>query len=331
MRYLLFLRRGLVLCLLGTAWLWTVAGAAFCPLLPMALRPVAALLCVIVPVWTWRRSKTQRWRPAGLIIVFMAVAGLLLLTRPQIDRPWEADQQQLPRVEITGQHVLIHHVRDIQKTTDSHVDYYNLAFSLNQLRNVWFGVELLGGSHLVAHTFLAFSIDRDDGREYFNISIEIRREQGETFSLPGGLYRNFELMYVFASERDILIRRAVEEEDQIMLFPVRAKPETVQRLFLDIAARANRLQSEPEFYHTLTNNCTNNIGAHVNRIAAHTLNPLDLRMLFPGLADELLFDQGLLDSDLDLEAARRRFRVDLRIKKNLEREDLSDWIRRFQG
>jgi hypothetical protein len=330
MRYLLILRRVLFLLLLGAAWLWTVAGAAFCPLLPMALRPVAALLCVIVPVWTWRRSKTQRWRPAGLIIVFMAVAGLLLLTRPQIDRPWEADQQQLPRVEITGQHVLIHHVRDIQKTTDSHVDYYNLAFSLNQLSNVWFGVELLGGSHLVAHTFLAFSIDRDHGREYFNISIEIRREQGETFSLPGGLYRNFELMYVFASERDILFRRAMEEDDLIMLFPIRATPEIVQRLFLDIAARANRLQSEPEFYHTLTNNCTNNIGAHVNRIAAHTLNPLDPRMLFPGLADTLLFGQGLLDSDLDLKSARRRFRVDQRIKENFEREDLSDWIRRFQ-
>jgi len=210
------------------------------------------------------------------------------------------------------------------------MDYYNLSFRLNQLRNVWFGVELLGGSRLVAHTFLAFSIDRDDGREYFNISIEIRREQGETFSLPGGLYRNFELMYVFASERDILIRRGMEEEDLIMLFPVRATPEIVQRLFLDIAARANRLQSEPEFYHTVTNNCTNNIGAHVNRIAAHTLNPLDPRMLFPGLADKLLFDQGLLDSDLDLESARRRFRVDQRIKENSEREDLSDWIRRFQ-
>ena len=115
-----------------------------------------------------------------------------------------------------------------------------------------------------------------------------------------------------------------------MSIPVSAPPEMVQRLFLDNAARANQLQGEPEFYHTLTNNCTNNIGAHVNRIAAHTLNPLDPRMVFPGLADRLLFDLGLLDSDLDLESARRRFRVDQRIKENSEREDLSDWIRRFE-
>ena len=79
-------------------------------------------------------------------------------------------------------------------------------------------------------------------------------------------------------------------------------------------------------------NCrpTTSTAAHVNRIAAHTLNPLDPRMLFPGLSDKLLFDLGLLDSDLDLESARRRFRVDQRIKENSEREDLSNWIRRFE-
>ena len=60
------------------------------------------------------------------------------------------------------------------------------------------------------------------------------------------------------------------------------------------------------------------------------MNPLDLRMIFPGLADKLLFDQGLLDSDLDLESARHHFRVDQKIKENHEREDLSDWIRCFE-
>ena len=50
-------------------------------------------------------------------------------------------------------------------------------------------------------------------------------------------------------------------------------------------------------------------------------------MVFPGLADQLLFDLGLLDSNLDLESARRYFRVDQRIKDNQQSVDLSDWIR----
>ena len=326
MRTLLFACRGLVLVLLVTAWLWTVAGAAFCPLLPTALRPVAALLCLVIPVWSWRRAK-RKWRAAGLLASLLAVAGLLLATRPQNDRSWEAEQQRLPRVEVIGHHVMIHDLRDVRRTSDPQVKYYNFFCQLDNIQSVWFGVELLGESRLVAHTFLAFGVETDHGKEYFNVSIEIRREKGEVFNLPGGLYRNFELMYVFASERDILIRRGVEANDVIYLFPVRATPEIVQRLFLDIAARANRLRTEPEFYNTLTNNCTNNIGSHVNRIAPHTLNPLDPRMVFPGLADKLLFDQGLLDSDLDLESARRRFRVDQRIKENPQRADISDWIR----
>ena len=68
----------------------------------------------------------------------------------------------------------------------------------------------------------------------------------------------------------------------------------------------------------------------MNQIAPRTVNPLDPRMVFPGLADRMLFDLGLIDSDLDLESARRHFRVDRRIKENRDRADLSKWIRQFQ-
>jgi len=329
MRALLFARRGLVVMLLGIAWLWTVTGAVFSPLLPTPLAVIAALVCLIVPAWSWRRA-SGRWRAAGLVVPLLGVLVLLLLARPQTERRWESEQQRMPQVEVVGHHVLIKGMRDIRRTSDPQVDYVNYSCRLDQIRSVWFGVERLGGSKLVAHTFLAFGVERGEQREYFNVSIEIRREKGEVFSLPGGLYRNFELMYVFGSEQDVLIRRAIEEKDVIYLFPVRATPGMVQRLFLDIAARANRLRSEPEFYNTLTNNCTNNIAAHVNRIAPRTVNPLDPRMVFPGLADRLLFDLGLLDTDLDLESARRRFRVDQQIKENPDRADLSNWIRQFR-
>jgi len=329
MRALLFVRRGLVVFVLGVAWLWTIAGAAFSPLLPAGVALVAALLCLIVPAWSWRRA-SRKWRVTGLLLPLLGVVILFLLARPQIDRSWEAEQQRMPHVEVTGHHVVIHDLRDVRRTSNPQVDYFNFSCQLDQIRSVWFGMELLGGSHLVAHTFLAFDVRRGDGWEYFNVSIEIRREKGEVFSLPGGLYRNFELMYVFASERDILIRRGLEEDDVIYLFPMRATPEMVQRLFLDIAARANQLRREPEFYNTLTNNCTNNIATHVNQIAPRTVNPLDPRMVFPGLADRMLFDLGLIDSDLDLESARRHFRVDRRIKENRDRADLSEWIRQFQ-
>ena len=72
------------------------------------------------------------------------------------------------------------------------------------------------------------------------------------------------------------------------------------------------------------------VAAHVNQIAPRTVNPLDPRMVLPGLADRMLFDLGLLDTDLDLESARHHFRVDQQIKENPDRADLSDWIRQFR-
>ena len=329
MRVLLFARRGLLVMLLGGAWLWSITGAVYSPLLPAPLALIVALVCLVVPAWSWRRAN-GRWRAAGLLVPLLGILALLLLARPQTDRRWESEQKRMPQVEVVGHHVLIKGMRDLRRTSDPLVDYVNYSCRLDQIRSVWFGVERLGGSKLVAHTFLAFGVERGEQREYFNVSIEIRREEGEVFSLPGGLYRNFELMYVFASEQDILIRRAIEEEDVIYLFPVRATPGTVQRLFLDVSARANRLRREPEFYNTLTNNCTSNIAAHVNRLAPRTVNPLDPRMVFPGLADRLLFDLGLLDTDLDLESARRHFRVDQRIKASPDRADISNWIRQSQ-
>ncbi len=329
MRVLLFARRGLLVMLLGGAWLWSITGAVYSPLLPAPLALIVALVCLGVPAWSWRRAN-GRWRAAGLLVPLLGILALLLLARPQTDRRWESEQKRMPQVEVVGHHVLIKGMRDLRRTSDPLVDYVNYSCRLDQIRSVWFGVERLGGSKLVAHTFLAFGVERGEQREYFNVSIEIRREEGEVFSLPGGLYRNFELMYVFASEQDILIRRAIEEEDVIYLFPVRATPGTVQRLFLDVSARANRLRREPEFYNTLTNNCTSNIAAHVNRLAPRTVNPLDPRMVFPGLADRLLFDLGLLDTDLDLESARRHFRVDQQIKASPDRADISNWIRQSQ-
>ena len=325
MRTFLALRRGLLVLLLALSWAWTIAGAAFCPLLPGWMRVVATLLSVVVPVWVWRRAG-EKWRLASLLPL-LGVATLLLLATPKTDRSWEDEQQRMPRVEVTGHHVVIHDVRDKRHSSEEQVEYYDLAFPLARLERVWFGVHLLNGSQLVAHTFLAFDVETEDGWEYFNVSIEVRREKGESFTVLGGLYRKFELMYVFASEQDILIRRAIENSDTIYFFPVKASKEKVHQLFRSIAARANRLSREPEFYNTLTNNCTNNIAAHVNRIAPRTVRTMDLRMVFPGLADQLLFDLGLLDSNLDLESARRHFRVDQRIKDNQQRVGLSVWIR----
>ena len=69
------------------------------------------------------------------------------------------------------------------------------------------------GPH-IAHIFLSFGFGTDD---HLAVSIERRDEIGEGYSTIKGLFRQFELFYVVADERDVIrlrtnYRRAPYEE-----------------------------------------------------------------------------------------------------------------------
>ena len=90
--------------------------------------------------------------------------------------------------------------------------------------------------------------------------------------------------------------------------------------------RARQLQLRPEFYNTLTNNCTTNILKHANSIAPKRI-PYGKQVLLPGYADELAERLGLIDSSLPIAAARTRFLVNERARKYADDPDFSTKLR----
>jgi hypothetical protein len=94
--------------------------------------------------------------------------------------------------------------------------------------------------------------------------------------------------------------------------------------------RANRLRGWLEFYDTLTSNCTTNLMDHANALEPGAV-PYALGVLLPGYADELLLDRGLLETDLPLDDARRRFRVSAGVARDAGRPDFSLRIRATEG
>lgn len=278
---------------------------------------IGFLFVLALIAWVVRQWRLKTWRRlASSFLVPALVAYLLLeLQQPQIQRSWVAEQARMPKVELVGHHVQIRDLRNAPLKQEEPIEYLDLAFPLTRLTKLWFAIEPLEGSSLVAHTFLSFGVESPAGRngggmQFFNVSVEVRREEGEHYGPLMGMYNNFELMYVFASDQDMLARRSILLDDEIYLLPLRVPPETIQRLFVDIAARTNRLRSVPEFYHTLGNNCTTSIAVHVNQIAGHTFSRFDPRMIVPGWSDGLLFEQGLVETDLSRMDARRAFRID---------------------
>ena len=95
---------------------------------------------------------------------------------------------------------------------------------------------------------------------------------------------------------------------------------------MSILARVNQIHEHPEFYNTLTNNCTSNVVDHVNHIVPRAV-PHGIKTILPGYADEVAYSLGLIDNAISLEDARRRFRVNDQARRFVTAPDFSRRIR----
>ncbi|MGH7677850.1 MAG: DUF4105 domain-containing protein, partial [Gemmatimonadaceae bacterium] len=121
-------------------------------------------------------------------------------------------------------------------------------------------------------------------------------------------------IYVVGDERDLIGQRAAYSTDRVYLYPIKATPEKMRAMFVAMLERANKLRTEPEFYNTLTNNCTSNVVSHVNEVAPRTV-PSGIKTILPGYTDEVAHRLGLIDSGLDIVGARERFLINERAKR----------------
>ncbi len=244
---------------------------------------------------------------------------------PSNYRTWIPAQAVLPTAELRGDSLTVRNIRNSQylNADDYVVRYYDKTFDLRQLRSVDFVTVPFQDSPTLAHTMLSFGFD--DGN-FLAVSVEARYEQGETYSPVKGALRQYELIYVVADERDVIVLRAKHRKDDVYLYRTRATPELARALLLDVMARANKLAAEPEFYDALSNNCTTNIVAHVNRVQPGRV-PMNVGMLLPGYADRLAYDLGLLDTQLPFEKLKRQARIDRVAARYADEADFSQRIR----
>jgi hypothetical protein len=246
---------------------------------------------------------------AAVVAVAGALAvGWLLLKSPSHDRDWKTEYARLPAAEFDGDRVTIRNVRNFSYRPDGGIraaTYGDRTYDLSGVKDLWYGI-----SHFydygLAHTFLSFGFE--DG-SYLVISVEARQEIGESYHPFTGLLRNYELIFVVADERDVIGLRTHIRGERVYLYKIRNDRAKVKRLLTIMLDRVNEIHTRPEFYNTLTDNCTTSILRYAERLS-WVDRYLDYRVLLPGYSDELAYEIRVLATDLSLTELRKLSRLD---------------------
>jgi hypothetical protein len=261
-----------------------------------------------------------------------ATAKLPALNLPRFDEPsnfrnWSPDQAVLPYAEYDeADRVTIHNIRNCEYKTETNYDvrHYDKTYDLKKLNRVDFLRVPFPEMPDLAHTMLSFGFSDE---EYLGVSVEIRKEKGEAYNPVRAMFNQYEIMYVLADERDLIGLRTNYRKNDVYLYETRATPEQARKMLFDVLARVNKLRETPEFYHTLSNNCTTNIVRHVNHLAPGRIK-YDYRILLPGLSDRVAYEAGLLKTAHSFDETRQAARITDVAYRAREADDFSQRIRR---
>jgi Domain of unknown function (DUF4105) len=260
----------------------------------------------------------------GFGVAFAVVLLWWLSIKPSNERDWQPEVAVLPYATRDGELVTLHNVRNFDYRTEQDFvpRYDDRTFDLRELDAVDL-IAVYWAGDAIAHIMLSFGFAGD----HVAVSIETRKQKGETYSSIAGFFKRYELIYVVGDERD-LIRVRTEyrrPQEQVYLYRTRAGPEDARGLFLEYVDKINQLKEQPEFYNTLTTNCTTDVWFLVRHLSGQL--PLDWRVLLSGYFPEYAYDLGSLDTSMPFPELKARSLINAEAHAADQDSDFSERIR----
>lgn len=282
------------------------------------LAGVAAVVALVL-------HRGQRFALPVFAVALAAIAVWWGGLRPSNERAWQPEVARLAYATVNGDMVTVHNIRnfDYRTETDFTPAYYDRTYDLKKLDSgdlvavYWMGPA-------IAHLLLSFGF----GDDHLAISIEARKEKGEGYSSAKGFFRQYELYYVVADERDVIRVRTNYRKDppeDVYVYPLRGPRENLRRVFLEYVRKLNALRERPEFYNTLTTNCTTAILMNT-RVNPESL-PFSWKVLLSGYTPAYVYEAGRIDQSLPFEELKRRSLVNAAAQAADQAPDFSRRIR----
>lgn len=263
---------------------------------------------------------------SSIIIIWAIIRHLKL--RPSNDRSWVNDNDRLAKAEFGDNLVTIRNVRDFswRTTKDFDENWIDMEFDLNKISKLWFVLEYFEPKRKqMAHTIMVF--ESEDGKR-IACSIEVRREKGERYHPLKGLFRQYELIYVWSTESDVIgVRTRCRRKSVTHLFEaIVLGPGNERRMFESYLNRTNKLRISPEWYNTITNTCSTNIVRHVNEVYPGRV-PRTMAILLPGISPRILKKNNLVKMGTSIDESMESSKIDEKAINWSGESDFGDWIR----
>lgn len=252
---------------------------------------------------------------AAVLIVVIVIVAVQLRT-PRDDRNWVRELSLAPHFEAAdGGRWLIHDLRAFEYRAGSAPQeaWRDAVIDENDLTEIWFFVEPFEGFSGAAHTLVSF-VFAGETNMTIAMSVEARKEQGEVYSGFNGLFNKFELIYQWATEKDLLTRIAVELDHEMYAYRLNVSQTQAKEILAHFIARTNDLAAQPRFYNTFTSNCTNEL-AKAAKDAFPKALPWHYAHVLTGYSAERLYDLGFLgDKQTPFEDIKARARAEAAIR-----------------
>ena len=266
---------------------------------------------------TLKCSKYAKYGAISYAAIWLTGLGWYLSLTPSQHKAWKQEVQYLPHYQRDADNpnlITIYNVRNFIWQTREHAipRWQTRQINLSTLTGIdisntyWMGEK-------IAHTIVSFRFKESTPLAF---SLEIRKEQHESFSTLGGFFRQYELTLVAAEELDIIYTRTNVRGEQVYLFPLSTiKQAEIKALFEAYLQMMDKLHAKPEWYNTLTSNCTTLIYYMARNLIIESQTnlkdtikpniikrhlPWDYRIWASGYLPNYLYDIGLLERKWDI-------------------------------
>jgi hypothetical protein len=290
---------------------------------------LAVLWLTSVIIIAKKASFAHFWQ-LRLLLCCLPVYVYWLSLRPSNDRDWQAEFAQTGYVDIHPDHntLTFHNVRNfdyVDNDTPTGIvteRWETRTYHLDQLRGIDLHLDAFGGN-LIAHPMLSFNFGPEG---HLVLSIETRRESTEEFSALGGIYKMFELQYIFGTESDLVRLRTNIRKEPLYIYRSTATPEETRGLLLECIHSQNAMKDHPRWYNAVTHNCTTSYRAQTPVKDRHYF---DWRLLVNGQLDRMLYEKKALVTDgLTFKDLRAQAHINEAAEAHPEAKGFSEAIRK---